>query len=239
MFDRTMVPNKAVMGVPKLSTVRAHQTAIAACLLCRTFSPKMSGHSSARFYPVWGEGWFGVTWEHPYVWFQESGIKPFTNRSIAGKVVPMWVNDPKGEERRKNPKAQTRRTVDGGVQVLIFRRAAKQGQRKNVWRNVDGSMVRRSVPMSYPGAPGRIAVNRSQGIMRVGDVDPGARNPGQIAKANVGVRWRHPGLDPRRFLARGLYVAATNSGFPVGNIEYFLQGNTKPFQSFSILLHGG
>lgn len=227
------------MGVNNLDAVRARRLAEEACQYARSLSPKMSGNSSAKIYPVWAEGLFGVQWEHPYLWYQEAGIRPFTNRSLAGKTIPMWVNDPKGEERRKNPKAETRQTVDGRTQVLIFRRAAKMGQRKNAWRNVNGQMVRRQVPASYPGAPGRIAVNRSQGIMRVGDIDPTSKNPGNIAKRNVGVRWRHPGLDPSRFLAKALYSAAVNNGLPVSQIEYFLRGNTKPYNTYSILIHGG
>lgn len=238
-MNQALIPNKAVMGVNNLDPVRARKLAEEACQYARSLAPKMSGNASAKIYPVWGEGLFGLQWEHPYLWFQESGIRPFTNRSVAGKVIPMWVNDPTGETRRKNPKAETRRTVDGRTQVQIFRRAAKIGQRKNVWRNVNGQMVRKSVPASYPGAPGRIAVNRSQGIMRVGDVDPTSKNPGYIAKKNVGVRWRHPGLDPRRFLAKALYSAAVNNGLPVSDIEYFLRGNTKPYSTYTILIHGG
>lgn len=227
------------MGVTDLDPERARRIAVEACLYARNYAPKMSGNSSAKFYPVWAPGIFGLEWQHPYVWFQEAGIRPFTNRALAGKTVPMWINDPKGEERRKNPKAQTRRTADGRMQVLVFRRAAKLGQRKNVWRNVNGQMIRRSVPASYPGAPGRIAVNRSQGIMRAGDIDPGAKNPGAIARGNVGVRWRHPGLDPRRFIARALYTAAVNNGLPVADIDYYVRGNTRPYGSYSILLFGG
>jgi hypothetical protein len=238
-MDRTSLPNKAVMGVPNLDLVRARRVAIDACIAARTFAPKATSASSAKFYPVWGEGWFGVAWEHPYVFYTEAGIRPFTMRSLAGKVVPMWVNDPDGKQARENPKAKTRILDDGRKQVLIFRRAARQGQRKNVWRNQNGSMVRKSVPMSYPGAPGRIAVNRSQGIMRSGDVDPSSRNPGQIAPRNVGVRWRHPGTDGSRFLARGLYVAAVANGFPVSSVNYLSMWNSTPQSSFSVLLQGG
>lgn len=232
------IPNKAVMGVTNLAPERARMIANQACYYARAFAPKMSGNSAQRFYPVWAPGWFGIEWQHPYVWFQEAGIRPFTNRNLAGKTIPMWLNDSDGELRRKNPKAKTRRTADGRVQVLVFRRAAKLGQRKNVWRNVNGTMTRRSVPASYPGAPGRIAVNRSQGIMRAGDVDPTSKNPGAIARMNVGVRWRHPGLDGRRFIARAIYNAAVHNGLPVTDIEYFVRGNSRTFSSYSILLFG-
>lgn len=213
-------PNRAVMGVPGLSLYQAKACAITAAREARSLAPKLTVASSSQFKPIYGEGWFGITWQHDYVYFQEVGIRPFTMRSLAGKVIPMWINDPTGQEAQKNPKAKTRVTADGRKQVLIFRRAAKIGQRKNAWRNVDGRMVRVSVPASYPGAPGRIAVNRSRGILRVGDIDPNAANPGQIAKGNVGVRWRHPGLGGKRFLAEGIHRAALANGIPFGAVLY-------------------
>lgn len=233
------IPNKAVMGADGLSMVRARQVAVDAARLARLYAPKVSIASSSRFYPIWGEGWFGVTWEHPYVWFNEAGIRPFTMRNLAGKTIPMWVNDRDGKEQRKNPKAKTRVTADGRTQVLIFRRAAKVGQRKRAWRNVGGKMTRVDVPASYPGAPGRIAVNRSKGIERQGDVDPSVKNPGWIAKGNVGVRWRHPGINPGRFLARGLGEAAIRNGLVVSDVRYLNRWSTGPHSSYSILVHEG
>ena len=54
-----------------------------------------------------------------------------------------------------------------------------------------------------PGAPGRIS----------------KRNPnGQIAKGNVGVKWRHPGLEPRHFLSHGIRKAASRASLIVSNI---------------------
>jgi hypothetical protein len=233
------VPNKAIMGADGLSKFRAQQVAIQAARLARTYAPRCTAASAARIFPVWGDGWFGVTWEHRYIWFNEAGIRPFTMRSLAGKTIPMWVNDPKGEERKKNPKAKTRRTVDGRIQVLIFRRAAKMGQRKSVYRNIGGRMSKVNVPASYPGAPGRIAVNRSRGIERQGDVDPSVKNPGWIAPSNVGVRWRHPGLDSGRFIARALADAAVANGLIVLDVHYLSRWNSGPFSTYSVLVHQG
>lgn len=214
------IPNRIVVGIPNLSVYAARTLAVEAARRARSYAPKLSIASSSAFTPIFGEGWFGVAWAHRYVWFLEAGTRPFTMRSLAGKLIPMWINDPTGEERRKNPRAKTRTTADGRTQVLIFRRAAKMGQRKNVWKNVGGVMTRTSVPRSYPGAPGRIAVNRSRGLMRQGDVNPGVGNPGWIAKGNVGVRWRHPGLQPGRFLARAVKEVASEAGLPTGSVAY-------------------
>jgi len=213
-------PDRIVMGVPGVDETLARALAINATRQARMFAPKLTVQSSSNFVPIWGEGWFGIRWEHQYIWFQEAGIKPFTMRSLAGKVIPMWVDDTDGSEASKQKQPKTRTTASGRQQTLIFRRAARIGQRKDVWRNVGGRMVKVNVPASYPGAPGRIAVNRSRGLIRQGDVSPGVGNPGQIAKGNVGVRWRHPGLNPSRFLARGVHAAAVQYGIPVGAVSY-------------------
>jgi len=141
-------------------------------------------------------------------------------RSLAGKTIPMWVNDPTGSEAAKNPRAKTRTTDDGRKQILIFRRAAPIGQRKTSVRMVNGLLTRTSVPASYPGAPGRIAVNRSQGMIRRGDGIDGEGRAGQIATKNVGVRWRHPGLDARRALAKGVTIAAVESDIIPQGVRY-------------------
>jgi hypothetical protein len=38
------------------------------------------------------------------------------------------------------------------------------------------------------------------------------RAGGQIARGNIGVRWRHPGLAPRKFLNKGMVQAALENG---------------------------
>jgi hypothetical protein len=204
------VPDRLVMIVDGLDHNTAQIVARSAVFYARAKAPKLTGASARRFEPIFGDGFFGIHWMNSHVWFQNRGIRPFTMRNLAGKTIPMWVDDPGGEERRKNPKAKTRVTASGKRQTLIFRKAAKRGQRKKV-KQPDGTT--RDVPASYPGAPGRI----------------GARNPkypwampgrvfGGIATGNVGVRWRHPGLSPRSFLEYGLMRAAVEHLLPFGPI---------------------
>lgn len=214
------LPDRAIMGAPGLDIDRAWYIATKAMYDARTHMPRVTSASAFNLIPIAGEGWFGVAWTHPHIWYQEMGTRPFTMRSLAGKAIPMWVNDPTGEVANKQRNPRRRITDDGRHQTLIFRRAARFGQRKDVWRQEGGRMVRRSVPMSYPGAPGRIAVNRSQGLMRQGSVNPGQGNPGWIARGNVGVRWRHPGLQPGRYVARGIFDSATAHGLPVMDVQY-------------------
>jgi len=56
---------------------------------------------------------------------------------------------------------------------------------------------------SRPGAPGRISKRAPNG---------------QIAKGNVGVKWRHPGLDPKNFLDHGVWKAASKGNLVVTEI---------------------
>lgn len=150
----------------------------------------------------------GMASHNSYVWFQEQGIRAFTMFSLAGKTIPMWVDDPTGTEREKNPGAKTRTTLSGKVQVLIFRRAAMPGQTIKRRRKVaDGTYEEYAVPASYPGAPGRIG-KREAAQPRT---TPG-RRPGAIARGNIGVRWRHPGLAPRKFLNHAMTLAAEQGG---------------------------
>jgi hypothetical protein len=150
----------------------------------------------------------GMASHNSYVWFQEQGIRPFTMFALAGKTIPMWVNDPTGTERQKNPRAQVRTTLSGQIQVLIFRRAAMPGETRRVRRKIaNGTYQEYTVTASYPGAPGRIG-KRETGQP---DTTPGRRG-GAIAKGNVGVRWRHPGLAPRQFLNHAMTLAAEQGG---------------------------
>lgn len=239
---RGQSPVMAVMVVPGLGRGEARFAAMRACKIARSVMPRTTGAAAGELQAIWGEDSdgstiFGIRWLSPHIWYLESGIRPFTMRSLAGKTIPMWVNDHDGSLRRKNPRAETRRTEDGRDQVLIFRRAARMGERKVEHRRVAGMVVPVSVPKSYPGAPGRIAVNRSQGIMRSGDLDSYSPNPGQIARGNVGVRWRHPGINPRRFLARGVTLAAVQRGIPVASVQYRGIDNTP--QHFTTVVYEG
>jgi hypothetical protein len=203
-----IVPDRLLMSVDAdIGTCR--QVAFTASQHARLAAPKLSGSSARRITPVSGDGFAGLQWLDPHVWYQNQGIQPFTMKSLAGKTIPMWIDDPTGKERTKNPKARTRITASGKTQVLIFRRAAEMGAR----RRVRHGGVWTTVPASYPGAPGRIAVRESARP----DTTPG-RVAGAIARGNVGVRWRFPGLDGRQFLQHGLVVAAQEHSVLVGPI---------------------
>lgn len=201
-------PDRLVMLLD-LDAQSAKYVAINAVQIARQSMPRVTGATANRLQPVYGEGHIGIYFPDRWTWFMERGTKPFTMRSLAGKTIPMWITDPDGSERRKNPKAKVRTTEDGRVQVQIFRRAARIGQRKMVKRKnkVTGKMETTSVPASYPGAPGRIA-------RRVAPAPwtPSGLRGGQIAKGNVGVRWRHPGLNAMSFLNGALADAAFEAG---------------------------
>lgn len=203
-------PDRCLMLVPNLNPRRARNIANDAVRIARRNAPKMSGAGARRLQPLYGPGYFGIYFPDSYMWFQDHGIRPFTMRSLEGKTIPMWINDPTGAERAKNPKAKTRTTSSGQVQVLIFRKAARKGQRI-VRTKVDPiTKIKRVVedrPASYPGAPGRISYRESGQPSTA----PG-RVAGAVARGNVGVRWRHPGLSPRLFINHGLTVAAQQNG---------------------------
>lgn len=176
-------PDRIIMRVDGLSGPRARTLANAAVREARRVMPKLTGGSASRLFPLYGQGFFGIGFQDSYVWFQEQGIRPFTMYALAGKTIPMWVDDPTGAEREKNPKAKTRVTLSGKVQVLIFRKATE------------------------PGAPGRIGRREtSRPFTSQGKV------AGAIAKGNVGVKWRHPGLAPRKFLNHAVSLAAQQGG---------------------------
>jgi hypothetical protein len=203
-------PDRMIMFIPGLKPTRARTIANMAVAEARRKMPKSSGRAASRLQPLYGKSFFGVRWMDSYIWFQERGINPFTMRSLAGKVIPMWIDDPTGSERAKNPRAKVRTTVSGKTQVLIFRRAARLGQRVTRYRRNTQTGERQVVedrPASYPGAPGRIAVREAGSPLTT----PG-RVGGRIAKGNVGVRWRHPGLDGRQFLNNGLTMACQWNG---------------------------
>lgn len=202
-----VVPGRVYMEAPGFTSYQCRIAAQDAVSVARRNMPKVTGAGARSLRPLWGTGFFGIRWDDDYVWFQEVGINPFTMKRLAGKTVPMWINDPTGKERVANPKAKTRQTEDGRTQVLIIRRVAKMGQRKTVRVTVQGQDFTVTSPMSYPGAPGRI-IRRQAGRPNttVGKV------AGAIGRPNVGVRWRHPGLTPRAFLHQGMVTAATYNG---------------------------
>jgi hypothetical protein len=202
-------PDRLIVVIAGMRPAQARRIALDAVRIARRNAPKLTGQSARKMQPLYGKGYYGIFFGGGPLWFQEHGIRAFTMNNLAGKVIPMWIDDPTGMERAKNPKAKTRRTASGKTQVLIFRRAANRGQRKTVKRRnkVTGQMETTSVPMSYPGAPGRIG-SREAPSPRT----RAAKLGGQIARGNVGVRWRHPGITPRAFMNNALTLASGMHG---------------------------
>lgn len=177
--------------------------------------PKMRRDGAwSRLTPVWGDGWFGIRWVDRHTWYQERGIRAFTMHSLAGRVVPMWIDDPTGQERQNNPRAQTRMTESGKQQVLIFRRVGRRGDAKRVIRDGQSQWVPET---NYPGAPGRIERREASAprttVGRVG---------GRVARGNVGVKWRHPGLARKGFMEFALRQTAEDFAMTPGDI--FISG---------------
>jgi len=208
-------PDRMVMVHEDLDEQSAKYLSINAVYTARMSMPRVTGGSANRLRPISGDGYFGIYFPDPWTWYQERGTKPFTMRSLAGKTIPMWVSDENGSLRAKNPKIQVRQTQDGRTQVLIFRRAARIGQRKTVRRKnpVTGAMEITTTVASYPGAPGRIN-RRTPGVPDT----PAGRVGGQISTGNVGVRWRHPGLRAAQFLNSALARSAFEAGLLVRTI---------------------
>lgn len=211
MTDPRTIPNTLEVAVDGLDVATAHTLARRAVLQARRISPKSSGLGARHLSAYWGEGYFGLSWSDPYMWYQEMGIRAFTMRSLAGKVIPMWVHDPTGTEAAKIPaKDRARRTrtdASGKRQVLIFRKAATIGARKRVPTSTPGIM--RTTHASYPGAPGRISHRTTRGTPPV--------STGRIAAVvgglpHSGVRWRFPGLIGRGFLHHAVHHVAVNAG---------------------------
>lgn len=212
-FEMQGLPVRLIMEVPGLSAHNARILAIQATDMAKRMAPKLSGAGAASLMPFWRPSEFGVMWppESAYLWLQEEGVGPFTMRALAGKVIPMWIDDPTGKERQDNPKARVRTTASGRTQVLIFRRAAKIGQtRRKSYTTPSGGRYSRRVPASYPGAPGRIASRH------VSQARGGYGNAGRIAthpnRPHIGVRWRFPGLHGRQFLHHAILDAARAHG---------------------------
>lgn len=195
-------PDRLFLDSPNLDTGVARAASEYATYLARQDAPKLSGRGAKNIVPIYGPGFFGLHFLD-YMWIQNVGARPQTMRWLAGKTVPMWIDDPTGSERRKYPKAKVRTTASGRTQVLIFRRAANFGERKLVKRKVGGIEVDKWVPKSYPGAPGRIALREAPTPYTT----PG-RLGGRVARGNIGVRWYFPGLAPREFLNNAIQKAA-------------------------------
>lgn len=216
-----MIPHRAFMRMPHdIPPQIIMRTADRAANLAIGRAPRSSGSLVEGLDPYWGTGghqepFVGLQWIHDYTWYQEVGISPFTMRSLAGRTIPMWVDDDDGKERAKNPKIKTRVRKDGKLQVLVFRKVGVRGTyKRKVETDARGNRVERMVPENnYPGAPGRI--NRRAGSTFEGDT----RKPGQITKGNVGVKWRHPGMAAKGFISTSILQAVREARLPVYPIE--------------------
>jgi hypothetical protein len=175
----------------------------------RRYVGKVTKHQGKRVVSIEREG---VSEMQCLLVAAEDSLYVTSGYTLTHNTIPMWLDDPSGDLRQKNPKAKTRTTASGKNQVLIFRRAAKIGQRIDKYRTDPKTGIKRLVGTtvaSYPGAPGRISARQigGSGSGKVG---------GSIAPGNGGVRWRHPGLSPRLFLNHAMSLAAQqNAILPV------------------------
>lgn len=204
-------PDRLYVLIDGLDEHTAWLLARQAVRLAQRWSPKLTGRSSNNLQPYYGKGFFGIRWLDNYVWFNEAGTRPRVMKNLEGKTIPMWIDDPTGSERLKNPSAKTRVTESGKTQVLIFRRVAKIGARKQVRRKIGGTYRMVDVPASYPGAPGRIA--KRQHVVYPGN------HTGKVAVRNIGIRWYNPGIKPRHFMHYAVQVVAQASGFGTPEIH--------------------
>lgn len=200
------IPDRIYVLIEGLDETTAWHLAQRAVHLAQGYAPKLSGRSSHRLRVYYGPGFFGIQWLDPYMWFQEAGTRPRVMTNLAGKTIPMWIDDPTGSERAKNPRARTRVTFSGKTQILIFRKAAKVGERKSVKRKVAGTYRMVDVPKSYPGAPGRIA--RRQFVTYPADT-----HSGKVAVRNIGVRWFNPGIAGKGFMQHAIWTSAQQAGY--------------------------
>jgi hypothetical protein len=140
-----------------------------------------------------------------------------TGHTLTHNTIPMWLPDPLGRLHRENPKNKTRVTVDGRQEVLFFRKVAKIGQTKNaIRRDSHGRLQVRSVPASYPGAAGRINLRQFPDF-------PGGTGNGRIMstieRPHVGVRWRHPGIVGKHFMAHSITTVCQEYGITASRIN--------------------
>ena len=201
-------PDRMLIMVDAQDLLDTQFMADSAVNLARRLMPKVTGALAFNIPPMHGINFFGIYFPDRRVWFLEHGTRPFTMNRLAGKTIPMWVEDPDGSLRRANPKIKQRTTVDGRLQVLIFRRVAQKGERRRVVRRAAGGGTRIvHVQAHYPGAGGRIARREAHPPLTTA-----GRVQGRIARGNIGVWWRHPGIHPRMFLNAALTATAIDWG---------------------------
>src|SRR5580658_6984428 len=112
-------PDRMIMIVPEAPQSLCEALANRAVLHAQYLAPKLSGRAADSIYPIVERSGFGVGWTVPWLWYQDQGVRPYLQRSLAGKTIPMWIDDPSGSVARDNPKAEKRTTASGKPQVLI------------------------------------------------------------------------------------------------------------------------
>jgi hypothetical protein len=146
-----------------------------------------------------------------YVWYQDHGIRPFTMNNLQGKTIPMWINDPSGQLRQKNPKAKTRVTKDGRQQTLIFRKAPKQGggtQRYSRNSKTGALELNTDKKGSSPTKAGRAKKDNLAGSLS----EEGRKSGGKNGSGSSGMGWRYPGIAPKLFINNSITVTAQKNG---------------------------
>ena len=201
-------PDRAFMVVDELPRANAYLLAVEAVEEARKKMPKLSGRAADRLEPIYADNIFGILWQDSYVWYQDHGIRPFTMNNLQGKVIPMWINDPAGSLRMKNPKAKTRTTADGRVQTLIFRKAPKGTQRYR--RNPKTGALELNIDKkgSSQTKSGRAKKDNLSGSL----YDEGRKNGGKNGSGNSGMGWRYPGIAPKLFINNSITVTAQKNG---------------------------
>jgi hypothetical protein len=212
-----IVPDRMWVSAPGVSTSDCRHLAALCASRAQSIAPKVSGAGARGIKPISGDGFFGLSWDQTHLWYVEEGTAARTMRSLAGRIIPMWLPDPLGRLHREYPKNETRVTVDGRHEVLIFRRVAKIGQTKNVIRrDSHGRLQVRSKPASYPGAAGRI------NLRQFPDFPNGTGNGrimSTIERPHVGVRWRHPGIVGKHFMAHSITSVCQEYGIGAKRIN--------------------
>ncbi len=204
-------PDRAFMVVDELPRANAYLLALEAVEEARKKMPKLSGRAADRLEPIYADNIFGILWQDSYVWYQDHGIRPFTMNNLQGKTIPMWINDPSGQLRQKNPKAKTRVTKDGRQQTLIFRKAPKQGggtQRYSRNSKTGALELNTDKKGSSPTKAGRAKKDNLAGSLS----EEGRKSGGKNGSGSSGMGWRYPGIAPKLFINNSITVTAQKNG---------------------------
>ncbi len=84
-----IMPNRLYVLAPGYTRGQCQTLATQSVVLIQSLTPKLSGRGAAGIKPYFGEGYFGVRWDRPYLWHLEAGTNPFTMKNLAGKAQPL------------------------------------------------------------------------------------------------------------------------------------------------------